>query len=403
MGTGGPASGGPAADLYYDPFDVELNTDPYALYHRLREEAPLYYNERHDFYALSRAADVERAFVDHTRLSSARSSVLDLIRADMEFPPGVFIFHDPPQHTRYRSLLARGFTPRKMARLESQVRSFCGRCLDPLVGSGGFDFVRDYGALVSSSVIGMLLGIPEADQPAIRSYVDGSIRNEPGKPLDADPAHFDGDMYAEYVDWRADHPSDDLMTELLTVRFEDEDGVTRRLTREEILVMVNLLSGAGNETTAKLIGWTGKLLADHPDQRALLVDDPALGADAVEEILRYEAPGLQNARVALEDVSFSGGTVPAGAVVLCLMAAANRDEARFPEAQRFDVRRRPTGILTFAFGIHFCLGAALARLQGRVALEEVLKRFPSWDVDEPAARLTVSSTTRGYESLPVVV
>jgi cytochrome P450 len=398
LGTGGVGTG-----VCYDPYDVELNTDPYAVYHRLREEAPLYYNERYDFYALSRAADVERAFVDNKRLSSARSSVLDLIRSGMEFPPGVFIFHDPPQHTRYRSLLARGFTPRKMARLEAQVRAFCGRCLDPLVGSGGFDFVQDFGALVSSSVIGMLLGIPESDQRAVRSYVDQSIRNEPGKPLEAVPAHFDGDMYAAYVDWRADHPSDDLMTELLTVEFEDEHGVTRRLTREEILAMVNLLSGAGNETTAKLIGWTGKLLADHPDQRALLVDSPGLVPDAVEEILRYEAPGLQNARVALSDVTFSGGTVPAGGVVLCLMAAANRDERRFPEAHRFDVRRRPTGILTFAFGIHFCLGAALARLQGRVALEEVLKRFPTWDVDPAGARLGVSSTTRGYDSLPVVV
>jgi cytochrome P450 len=209
--------------------------------------------------------------------------------------------------------------------------------------------------------------------------------------------------FAEYIDWRAEHPSNDLMTELLNVEFDDETGTTRKLTREEVLTYVNLLAGAGNETTAKLIGWCGKLLADHPDQRQDLVEDPSLVGDAIEEVLRYEPPGPQNARLALEDVEFQGQTVPAGSVVLCLMAAANRDDRRFPDGDRFDVHRRPTGILTFAFGIHFCLGAALARLQGRVALEEALKRFPAWSVDEAAAKLVASSTTRGYESLPVLV
>jgi cytochrome P450 len=166
---------------------------------------------------------------------------------------------------------------------------------------------------------------------------------------------------------------------------------------------VTLLAGAGNETTAKLIGWTGKVLADHPDQRRRLVEDPSLIPGAVEEVLRFEPPGFQNARYVVEDVEFQGGTVPAGNVVVCIMGAANRDDRRFPDGDRFDVARNPTGILTFAYGIHFCLGAALARLEGRVALQEVLARFPEWNVDEAGAVLRASSTTRGYETLPVTV
>jgi cytochrome P450 len=210
-------------------------------------------------------------------------------------------------------------------------------------------------------------------------------------------------MYAEYIDWRVEHPSDDLMTALLTAEFEDEDRTTRRLAREEVLTYVTLLAGAGNETTAKLIGWTGKLLSDHPAQRRELAQDPSLIPQAIEEILRYEPPGMQCARYAVEDVEFPGGTVPAGNPVVCIMGSANHDDRRFPDPERFDIHRNPSGVLTFSVGTHFCLGAALARLQGRVALEEMLKRFPEWTVDEAHAVLRPTSTTRGYDALPVSV
>jgi cytochrome P450 len=391
------------ADLYWDPYEADLNMDPYPLFRRLRDEAPLYYNDRYDFYVLSRADDVERAFIDNQRLISGKSDIVEYIKANVDWPKGFFIFEDPPAHTKHRGVLSRVFTPKKMAALEPDVRSFCARTLDPLVGQDGFDFVNDFGGVIAARVIGMLLGIPEADQMAIRNQVENTIHNKSGEPAEADMANFEGAMYASYIDWRVDHPSDDLMTSLLNVEFEDEEGVTRRLTREEILTFVTLLSGAGNDTTAKLIGWTGKLLSDHPDQRRALVADPSLITDAIEEILRYQPPGMQNARYALEDVEFSGGTVPAGGIVSCIMASANRDERRFADPDRFDVGRKPVGILTFSYGIHFCLGAALARLQGRVALEEVLKRFPDWTVDEAAAVLRPSSTTRGYDTLPVTV
>jgi cytochrome P450 len=387
-------------DLYWDPWDPEMNAHPYELFRRLRDEAPLYYNEKHDFYALSRAADVEAAFVDHRRLISGRSSILEFIQSGMAFPSGMFIFEDPPQHTKHRGLLSRVFTPRRMLDLEPSVRNLCVRILDPLVGSGGFDFAKDFAAIVSSRVIGMLLGIPESDQPAVREHTES--HQHTGR-RDVDPANFEGEYYANYIDWREANPSDDLMTSLLNVEFEDERGVTRKLTRQEVLTYVNLLSGAGNDTTAKLIGWSGKLLADHPGERRLLVEDPSLIPDAVEELLRYEPPGMQNARFAVEDVEFEGGVVPAGSAVATIMASANHDERRFPDPERFDVRRRPTGIMTFAFGAHFCLGAALARLQGRVAIEELLKRFPEWTVDEDRAVLQVTSTTRGWETLPVLL
>ena len=193
------------------------------------------------------------------------------------------------------------------------------------------------------------------------------------------------------------------MTDLLNARFEDETGVERTLTRQEVLTYTTLLSGAGNDTTAKLIGWIGKLLSDNPGERQLLVDDRSLIPAAVEEALRYESPGMQNARFAVEDVEFDGGVVPAGSALVCIMASANRDERRFPDPDRFDVRRRPTGYMTFAFGSHFCLGAALARLQGRVALEELLKRIPEWTVVESESVLEPTSTTRGWKQLPVVI
>ena len=392
-----------SADLYWDPYDATINTDPYPLFRRLRDEAPLYYNEQHDFYALSRADDVERAFVDHQRCISGRSDILEFIRMDAEFPSGFFIFEDPPRHTKHRGVLSRVFTPKRMAALEPDVRAFCARTLDPLVGRDGFDFVKDVGAPISARVIGMMLGIPERDQMAIHTFVDESIQTESGQALDVEASTFAGDMFAEYIDWRVDHPADDLMTALLNVEFEDEYGVTRRLEREEILTFVTLLAGAGNETTAKLIGWTAKLLADHPDQRRELAVNPALIPDAIEEVLRFEPPGFQNARYVVEDVTFDGGTVTAGNVVVCIIGSANRDDRRFPDGDRFDIHRKPAGILTFSFGIHYCLGAALSRLQGRVALEEVLKRFPEWSVDEASAVLIPSSTTRGYETLPVVV
>jgi len=212
-----------------------------------------------------------------------------------------------------------------------------------------------------------------------------------------------GEIFADYIDWRAEHPSDDLMTELLQAEFEDETGSTRRLTRAEVLTYVTVIAGAGNETTTRLIGWTGKVLADHPDQRRELVDDPTLIPNAIEELLRFESPAPHMARYVASDVEVHGQTVPEGSIMLFMVGSANRDDRQFPDGDRFDIHRQIAQHLTFGYGIHFCLGAALARLEGRIALEEVLLRFPEWDVDVDAARLSPTSTVRGWETLPVVV
>jgi cytochrome P450 len=388
-------------DLYYDPYDVGINADPYPVFRRLREEAPLYYNEQHDFYAVSRYAEVERGLVDHQTFISSRGGILELIKAEMEMPPGTLIFEDPPVHTIHRRLLSRVFTPKRVAALEPQMREFCARSLDPLVGGEGFDFVADLGAQMPMRVISMLLGIPEPDQEAIRNRVDANLRTKPGEPMEVS-AHFaDGDIFAEYIDWRAEHPSDDLMTDLLNAEFEDETGTTRRLTRDEILTYVFVVAGAGNETTTRLIGWAGKVLAEHPDQRRELVDDPSLIPNAIEELLRYEPPAPHVGRYVARDAEFEGGKVPAGTAMLFLVGSANRDDSRFPDGDRFDIHRKIGQHLTFGYGPHFCLGAALARLEGRIALDEVLKRFPEWDVDYDAAKLAPTSTVRGWETLPV--
>ncbi len=393
------------SDVYYDPYDFVIDTDPYPIWRRLREERPLYYNEKYEFYALSRFEDVERGLIDWKSYSSAKGSLLELIKSDFEIPPGSIIFEDPPGHNLHRGLLSRVFTPRKMNAIEPKIREFCARSLDPLVGSGGFDFITDLGAQMPMRTIGMLLGIPEQDQEAIRDRIDSGLRLDDGTMPDA----IDFDAAAQttsfdaYIDWRAEHPSNDLMTELLQAEFEDETGTTRRLSRPEVINVVNLLAAAGNETTTRLIGWTGKVLAEHPDQLAKLIEDRDLVPNAIEELLRFESPSPVQARYVTRDVDHQGQVVPEGSAILLLNGSGNRDDRRFPDGDRFDVTRRIDHHLAFGYGLHFCLGAALARLEGRVALDEVLRRFPSWEVDWDHAEQARTSTVRGWERLPVIV
>jgi cytochrome P450 len=389
-------------DVYYDPYDIAINADPYPVWRRLREEAPLYVNEEHGFYALSRYEDVERGLVGWETFPSSKGAILELIKAGIEIPPGTLIFEDPPVHDIHRGLLSRVFTPRKMQALEPKVRELCAQSLDPLVGSGGFDLIADFGAQMPMKVIGMLLGIPDQDQAAIRDRADSNLRTEAGQAMEFDGGMALGeDMFADYIDWRAEHPSDDLMTALLTAEFEDETGTVRRLRRDEVLTYLVVIAGAGNETTTRLIGWAGKVLADHPDQRRALVEDRSLVPGAIEELLRFEPPAPHDARYVARDVEYYGQTVPEGSAMLFLIASANRDERRFPDGDRFDIGRIARGHLSFGYGIHFCLGAALARLEGRVALDEVLQRFPEWDVDWDNAKMARTSTVRGWETMPV--
>ena len=394
----------PATELYYDPYDVDIVADPYPVYRRMRDEAPLYYNDRHDFYALTRAQDVESGLMDPATFISGRGGILELIRANIELPPGVFIFEDPPAHTIHRRLMSRVFSPRRVAELEGKVREFCVQCLDPLVGSGRFDIIAELAAQVPMKTISMLLGIPESDQEAIRDHADANLRTEAGKPMKVSTERLlSGEVFADYIDWRAEHPSDDLMTDLLQAEFTDETGETRRFERQELLTYLEVISGAGNETTNRLIGWTAKVLAEHPDQRRAVVEDRSLVPKAIEEILRFEPPAHHMARYVIKEVELHNEVVPEGSVMIFLVGSANRDDRRYANGDVFDIHRDAGQTLTFGQGIHLCLGAALARLEGRVVLDELLDRFPEWDVDLDAASISPTSTVRGWETLPVVV
>jgi cytochrome P450 len=391
------------AAVYWDPYKPDFWMNPYPVFRRLREEAPLYRNEEHGFYAVSRFTDVEKGLSDTTTFSSSRGDILEYIKAGVEVPAGMFIWEDPPLHTAHRSVLTRVFTPKRMNDLEQKIRAFCVRCLDPYVGAGRIDLVADFGAEMPMRVISMLLGIPEEDQESVRERVDAALRTESGKPMDVSQGSYKGQGFEEYIDWRATHPSDDLMTELLRAEFTDEKGTKRRLTREEVLSFVNMLAGAGIETTTRLIGWTGKVLGDHPEQRAQIAANPELIPNAIEELLRFEPPGPSVARYVARDTELHGQTVPAGSAMLMLVAAANRDDRRYPDGEKFDIHRKGPPHITFGRGTHSCLGSALARVEGRVALDELLKRFPNWTVDLGNAKLSSTSTVRGWDNMPVIL
>jgi cytochrome P450 len=250
-------------------------------------------------------------------------------------------------------------------------------------------------------VIGMLLGIPEGDLGAISSSTQERHHLDEARPPEVQDVSGTMETFAEYIDWREDHPSDDLMTQLLVTEFEDDTGVRRRLTRTEVLTYTTLLATAGNETTQRLLGWAAKVLADHPGERHALAADRALVPNAVEELLRFESPSPVQARVTTRDVELHGQTVPAGSALLLLTGSANRDERQFPDADTFDVHRRIDHHVAFGYGLHFCLGAALARMEARIVLDEVLGRWTDWDVDHDTAVLDHTSTTRGWISLPI--
>ena len=393
------------AGVYYDPYDVGIAADPHPTYARLREEAPVYHNEKYRFWAISRYADVEKALNDWQTFSNSRSDILELVNSEFDMPPGVMMFEDPPVHTMLRGLMSRVFTPRRMAAIEDQIRAYCVGCLDPLVGSDGFDIVAELAAMMPMRVIGMLLGIPESEQVAYRAKNDANLRTTPGTPMKvkSTDAMADGRMYADYVEWRSKNPSDDLMTVLLNVEFEDATGQTRKLTRKEVLHYTQVVAGAGNETTGRLIGWLAKVLADHPDQRRQVHDDRSLLGRVVDETLRFEPTGPHVARYTLRDYEAHGRTVPAGSAVLLMFGAANRDPRRYTDPDVFDITGDHVSHLTFGKGLHYCLGANLARLEGTIALDELLNRWPEWDVDRDTARMAPTSTVRGWEHLRMVL
>ena len=292
-----------------------------------------------------------------------------------------------------------------MAELEDQVRQYCIDCLDPLVGSSGFDIIEELATMLPMKVIGMLLGIPEQDQVAVRNKTDDNLRTEPGEPMDVKQDEIaSGAMFEDYIDWRAEHPSDDLMTQLLNAEFEDETGTTRTLTRQEVSTYTAVLAGAGNETTGRLIGWLTKVLAEHPDQRRAVLRGPVARPQGHrrDAALRAHRPRHRPLRHRghrlLRDHGAGRQPDPAvdGVGRTATPAATTNPDV-------FDITRTDITHLTFGYGLHFCLGASLARLEGRVALDEMLNRFPEWDLDYDGMSLFPTSTVRGWERMPIVL
>jgi cytochrome P450 len=393
-----------ASPVYFDPFDLDIKKHPYDVYRRLRDEMPLYYNEKHEFYAVTRYQDVQRFFNDRKTFISGKGVQIDIIKAKAETPPGIFINEDPPQHTRHRSAVSLLFNPGHIAEMEPKIHELCASTFEALAGVDKFDFIQEVAAVIPTQVVGMLLGIPDADRARLREQIEGGLQSE---YVEGEPAYalltFLYGVFNEYLDWREKHPSDDLMTQMMTLEFEDDTGTMRRLRRDELLNYTIMIASAGIDTTAMHLGWSVNVLSNNPEQRQILVDDPSVIPNAVEEILRLEPPSYHVARVVAKDTEFHSQQLPEGSIVLGLQGAANRDDRVFEDPDACNVQRKIGRTLAFGYGAHHCLGSALARLEGRIVLEEMLKRFPTWQVDNETAVLTPGFSTRGFETLPVFV
>jgi cytochrome P450 len=382
-----------------NPFDYDFHRDPYPTYAWLREEAPVYHNEDLDFWALSRFDDVLSGLHDPATYTSNFGVALE---DDPEGPAGSMIHMDPPKHTEMRKLVARRFTPRRVAELEPQIRSWTRSLLDDLDGRGEFDVVTDYAALLPATVIASMLGIPPEQHDDVRVWTDAFLHREAGV-MDIPPAAIDAQnklvtLSATVAAARRADPTDDLLSLLVDVEFEG-----RPLTDAEIIGMCILLISGGHETTAKLIANGVRLFASHPDQRDEIVAHPEGMSQAVEELLRFTSPTQYMARTTTRPVELHGTTMPAGAKVLLLLGSGNRDPREFERPDEFDVRRPNARILALGHGAHVCLGAAVVRLEARIALEEFLARYPRYDVDERGVDFMHSGNVQGPVRVPVAV
>jgi cytochrome P450 len=394
-------------DVYWDPFDPALRDDPYPLWKRMRDEAPLWHNERHDFWVLSRFHDIEAAHKDPVTYSSAHATTIEMMPPEPILDTGMIIWIDPPRHTMLRHLVSRAFTTRRMSLLEDRIRAVCAELLDAQLGKSSFDYVQDFGAILPPTMISSLLGVPEADQERMRHVIDDifHIEEDVGmmNPISSGAREELNQYLAGQFADRRKNPRDDMFTDLVNAEITDDDGEVRRLSEPELMDFGTVLFVAGTETVARHLSWVAKVLDEHPEQRAELAKDFSLIPNAIEELLRFEPPSPVNARWTTADVTLHGVTMPKDSKVVLLTGSAGRDERKYPEPDVFDIRRKVDLHLTFGYGIHFCLGAALARMEGRIGLEETLKRWPEWKVDHDNAVPLYTSTVRGYLNLPIFI
>jgi cytochrome P450 len=397
----------PTTAVEFDPLSDEFFEDPTETYRRLRDEAPVYFNERYGFYALSRFADVLAASRDWRGFSNAHGIDLRTLSQDPEEIRSfrIILMMDPPEHDRLRALVSRVFTPRAVSQLEPMVREVIRSFLDPLDDRDRFDAVADFTGPFPVEIISRMLGVPEADRQQIRHWVDVSLHREPGRieptPEGQEAALAAGTYYYELAVDKRRNPGDDMLSRLTQVTVDRGDGQETGLDDAEIAGFASLLGGAGAETVTKLLGNAVVLFDRHPEQWRKVRDDHGRIPGAVEEILRYLPPSQYQGRYSKEERTFDGGTIPAGFPVLLLTGAATRDPRQFADADTFDVEREPTVALGFGHGVHACLGAALARLESRIALEEIATRWQRLEVDESGLRRVHMSNVAGYSHVPV--
>ncbi|WP_021595870.1 cytochrome P450 [Actinomadura welshii] len=393
----------PAEQVSYSPFDYAVHEDPYPLYARLREEAPLYRNDEIGFWALSRHADVAAAFRDHATFSNSHGvSVEPSAWGPHASRTMSFLALDPPRHTRMRALVSKGFTPRRVKEMGDGILALTRRHLEPALDKREFDFVADFAGLLPMDVISEMMGVPEADRAEVRRLADTVVHREEGLN-DVPPAGMDAALtlagyYQDMVAERRRRPADDLTSALLEAEVDGD-----RLDDTEVIAFLFLMVVAGNETTTKLLAnalYWGSL---NPDQAARPLRDPARVDDWVEETLRYDTSSQMLARKVVKDVELHGKRVPAGDRMLLLVGSANRDPRVFEDADTYDLDRDTSRLVSFGGGRHFCLGANLARLEARIALAELVRRVSSYEVDHGGAERVHSVNVRGFASLPVRV
>jgi cytochrome P450 len=371
----------------YEPTDPAFADRSHHIYRRLRDEFPVWADPAGRFHALSRFQDVEAATNDWATFSSTG-------KLEAVYTKPTMNSFDPPRHTQLRALISRGFTPRRVSDLEPQVRDIASRLLDRFVGAGKADAIAGYAGPLPSMVMGRLIGLPDDVVPVCRELTDEFMRHT--TPADgAGPAGRSYEIFAELYRQRRRRPEDDLLTALLHAEIDGQ-----HLTDDELLAFGWLLLVGGNDTTTNLIGNGLELFARHPDQRVQLVEAPALLGPAVDEVLRYASPTHTLPRTAMRDVEVHGVTIPAGARVHLLWSSANLDEREFPDPERFDIYRRPARHLALGHGIHYCLGASLAKLEARVAWDELLRHIPAYQLAETPKHFT-SSTFYGWETLNI--
>jgi cytochrome P450 len=399
-GDGSPMEFNPYSDSFFD--------DPYETYRWMRDEAPVYYSERWDFYALTRNADVVAAHRDWESFSSAYGVTLDALSMRHRFDElKMLILMDPPEHERLRKLVRQVFTKAAIANLEPLVTDIVTSHVQALVGEDHFDLVADFAALFPVEIISSMLGVPAGERQQIRLWTDGFLHREENNPFATESgvaaSAAMGEYFLDLAREKRRKPDDLIISRLLTATYEDDAGVTHRLSDEDIATFAVLLAAAGSETVTKLVGNGVMAFHRNPDQWELVLADRALIPGAIEEMLRLNPPSQYQGRFATRDVTLDGGTIPAGSPTLLVTGAATRDPRAYERPDAFDIRRGGATTLAFGYGSHSCLGSWLARLESRVAFQQLQEHWPRFDVDTDGLRRVTMSNVAGYSHIPVHV